>query len=697
MSDLLTDVFGDDLKDVSEEVKPFHSIINKDEKKVHEWLLNVKNALTEEQHTRTRQQRAHLAKYRGLAHDHHTNKRYHDGRRFNKVQRFVINQLHDLTESKVSQMMRIKPAVEILPTNDEWADRSSAKVVGFLIKHLWNINNIDFYIRNMHRYSRIFGENFLFILWDKDAGDLHPSYVTALDRGVSEVVAEDGTVIKIDEDKPIMTGDVCYDLEVPWRVLCQRQQHFEKVEYLIRICTEPTEDLKERYPDKKELIKSTDDLNTFDIENVTEKFLEKHTIVYEFYHKQTGKVGKGAHIRFTQDTILEQNEHPFSHGQLPCIRLTDLDVPEKMNGISKYEQIIPLQNMLDNLSTLIAKNIYLTAHAKWVMPRGAAKIEQLGNDNTIVQYQGPVPPQLMTVQPNSPEVYAFRQQIKEEMQTLYGSQGVFRGEIPAGITAASALQFLNELENERSSTDIAKHGDMVKAVAKMTIAVVGDKYDVDDGRLIRIVGENNKFLIRHFDTANLHKNYDVRYDLSSGLPETKSGKLQRILDTMQRNPSLFSPERWEELLELGNSEKMQTLATAAVKSADSETEDIINGEQVLPPEEYEDHIAHWQSHVRAIQSRSLKEESPVEIMKALKDHIFIHEEAMFLKAKFSPLFQSRLAELKLFPLFFHQGEDAPLSREQQEAVVNGQANRGEDVTGAIPGQDIENQQQQLQE
>ena len=37
-------------------------------------------------------------------------------------------------------------------------------------------------------------------------------------------------------------------------------------------------------------------------------------------------------------------------------------------------------------------------HAKWVMPRGACKIESLGNDNTIVQYQGPVPPQMFKQQ-----------------------------------------------------------------------------------------------------------------------------------------------------------------------------------------------------------------------------------------------------------------------------------------------------------
>ena len=219
------------------------------------------------------------------------------------------------------------------------------------------------------------------------------------------------------------------------------------------------------------------------------------------------------------------------------------------------------------------------------MPKGACKIEQLGNDNTIVQYQGPVPPQLAQVASNPSEVYAFREQIKQDMQTVYGNHGISRGEVPKGITAASALQFLNELENERNSTDISKHSFLVLDIAKMSVAIAGDYYDVDDGRMLRIVGDSNKHLIKHFDVANLNKDYDIRFDNSTGLPETKSAKIQRIMDTMQRNPNLFSPERWEELLDLGSSERMIKLSTDAIQAADSENEDILAREPVGIPQD----------------------------------------------------------------------------------------------------------------
>jgi hypothetical protein len=349
-----------------------------------------------------------------------------------------------------------------------------------------------------------------------------------------------------------------------------------------------------------------------------------------------------------------------------------------------------MQRRYNNINRLIAKNIYLTAHAKWMVPRSSGvKDASLGNDNTLVKFQGPMAPFLAQVQPNSPEVYGYKDGIKQEMQTVYGSQGIARGEVPKGITAASALQFLNELENERNSTDIAKHGFLIRDLAKMSIAVAGDYYDMNDGRMIRVVGKNNKFLVKHFDAANLSKDYDIRYDLSTGLPETKAAKVQRILDAMQRAPKMFSAERWEELLELGNSDRMVRLSTEAVKSADSENEDLLAGEEVALPDDWEDHLIHWESHVRAMQSRSFKEDAPEEYIAAMKEHVFVTEQLIIEKMGKNPLFQAKVAELKLFPLFNHPNMGTPTSAAHQEALVQGQTNRGEAVSGAIPGSDIE--------
>lgn len=687
-----TDLF-DEMEDyeLTEKIKPFYKVKDKQDKELLLWLNKVKNALTHNAKTRTLTQRMNLTAYRGLSLNKWDRRKDYNGtRRMQKLNKFIVNHLRDLTETKVSQMTRLKPSVEVLPSNDEYEDRASAKVVGLLIKHLFYINNIDYLIQRMHREARIFGETYLFIDYDENTGDLTPEYVAARNEGITKIKLSDGS--EIDTSKPIRTGDVSYQPELPWRVLLQRKSCLKDVEYNFRVTVEELDKVKDRFPEHADKIKAEEDLHMFDIENLEDRFLEEHVVVYKFYHKKTEEVPYGMYIEFTKDAILVKEENKFSHESLNFVRLTDQDIPNVLNGVSNYESILPLQKMYDNLSTLIAKNIYLTAHAKWVMPKGAAKIEQLGNDNTIVQYQGPVPPQLIQAAPNPAEVYTFREQIKQDMQTVYGSQGIARGEVPKGITAASALQFLNELENERNSTDISKHSFLVLDIAKMSISVAADNYDIDDGRMLRVVGENNKHLIKHFDTANLHKSYDIRFDNSTGLPETKAAKIQRIMDTMQRNPNLFSPERWEDLLDLGNADRMVKLSTEAIQAADSENEDLLAGEVVGLPEEWEDHLAHWESHARVIQSRSFKEEASLEVKAAFKKHLFITEEFILDKMKTNPLFQSKVAELKLFPLFYHDQETVPYSKEHQEAMVQGQANRGDQVSGVIPGTAVEDKE-----
>ena len=693
MSDFIDDLESQEI-DPEYKKEPFFKVIKKSKEERHEWLTEVCRGLIDQGQQRTWNQRNNLRLYRGV--DNTMRERSIDRdsnmRRLNKMQKFVVNHLYDLTETKISQLARIKPNVEVMPTNDEWQDRASAKVVGQIIKHLWYDNNIDYMVQKAHRYKAIFGEAYMFVTWDKDKGDLHPAYVAARDAGLKSVSLDGIGKFDIENGAPLKTGDVAYDVEIPWRVLLQRKHKYEDVEYMFRISVEPTEELKEDYPNKD--IKPQDSLYMFDVDTLQDIHIEEHIVVFEIYHIPTNKVGKGYYAKFTDSDLLEESmEYPFSHGKLPAVRITDLDVPEVLNGVSRYETVANLQGMYNNLSTLIAKNIYLTAHAKWVMPRGAAKIEQLGNDNTVIQYQGPIAPQMVQVQPNPPEVYAFRQELKQEMQTVYGSHGISRGEVPKGITAASALQFLNELESDRASTDIAKHGFLVKDLAKMSIAVAGDNYDSSDGRLVRIVGENNKYLIRNFDAAHLNKSYDVRFDNSTGLPETKSAKLQRILDAMQRAPQMLSPERWEELLELGNIEKYTSLVSAAIQSADSENEDLVAGREVAEPHEIEDHIAHWESHTKFAQGRMYKEDIEPQLRQRHIEHIRLTEVAMYYKAELNPEFGAKLATLTNFPIFHHEGRQVPVSREHSNAVVQGQANRGDEIQGNIPGVSQEEQSQ----
>jgi hypothetical protein len=165
----------------------------------------------------------------------------------------------------------------------------------------------------------------------------------------------------------------------------------------------------------------------------------------------------------------------------------------------------------------------------------------------------------------------------------------------------------------------------------------------------------------------------------------------QITDIYRTFSDLVEPfsidEQFVDLLDLGNAEKMTTIITEAVRTADSENEDILNGVEVAEPQEWEDHIIHWRLHSKYIQKRSFKEEVPPEYREVLISHIATHEFAMMEKSRENPLFQAKLAQLELFPIFYKDGF-IPQSAEQQTALVQGASNRGEQTSAQIPGQEV---------
>jgi len=136
-------------------VKPFHKVIDKPDKDILEWLNTVSKTLEKQATSRHRLQRDNLEAYRGNVAPINPTSRFSERPHYNRVNKFVINHLYDITETKVSQLCRIKPSVDILPTNDEFEDKNAAKAVKFLINHIWYLNDMDSTLQKMQRYARI--------------------------------------------------------------------------------------------------------------------------------------------------------------------------------------------------------------------------------------------------------------------------------------------------------------------------------------------------------------------------------------------------------------------------------------------------------------------------------------------------------------------------------------------------------------
>jgi len=662
------------------DLPPFFTLKNKSKDDILTWLKD-----TVEYRARSHQEfyrvcRNNLIAYSGRYH-HNAGRRQSESLEYNyrpqrRTTKYFVNHLYEMTENLVSKMTRVKPAVEVIPANDEFEDLNSAKAVDLLLKHLWYINDSDTILQKMHRHKYIFGNAYLMIDWDTTLGDLHPDYVLLRNKKQLD---------KLPKGAPIRTGDVRYDVLLPWNILVDPDKEWGKSKVLFKQECMHLEEARDKYPEHAKALKASKNAFEFSLQSLKDIKKANHILIHTMWHKADDHFPKGRKIVFTNELILEDGELGFSHGEFPVIRLTDIDVPGSVHGISRYQQALNMQTSHNNLSQSIMKNEFLMAAPKWMMPRGACKLDQLANGRTIVQYQGPVAPQLVQMNPTSSTTFDFRDRIENDLGKIMGVHAVSRGEPPKGITAAVALQFLNEQETERGMTDIAKHNLVIREIAIKTVSTAGDYYEIDDGRMIRILGRENKHMVKYFDAANLHKDYDIRIQNSSAIPQSQAARMERILQTMQYSPGLFTPERWAELLEFGSTEKMHTLVTAAIHSAESENEDILEGLPSEEPKEWEDHITHLRVHYKKMQQRSFKEDVTEENRQAFIMHVKVTEMLAAEIAEKNPLFAAKLAEIEQYPMFYEA--PVPPSREQQQLLVQGQSNRGEEVTGAVPAEE----------
>ena len=631
-------------------IPPWVNNVVKSEKKFLQWFKDTYPILEKANQDRIEQLFNNLLWYTGQ-YDH--SKEYRLSLGGNREEKLtpkkvplVVNHMFDLTEQRIARLSRFKSNVKALPVNDEFEDKKSAQFADLILRQLNRQNQFDLKLQEIERWNAVFGEMYLNVEWNQRIGDK--------------------------DKKGERIGDVQYTLAPPFFKLFDSKRHYTQSKWVIEIHEVlHVEEVKKKYGKKVEADGRT---SVYSYEFLKDYFHSKQTdevVVYRFVYPPDEFLEEGAYILFTDTQVLQMADvYPYSHGKFPFVRITDIDVPNRLHGMSLFEHLKPIQHNYNKTTSLISKNIFLVAHPKIMMPEGAAKIESMGNAATAVTFRGPIPPSVVTFAPNPPEVYAFRDKLKQEMEQVGGVYGVSRGAPPPGIRAGIALQFLEEQELQRANTSIVKHNNFIVEVNEMAIAVAGDYYKTDepadDSRLVRILGNNNQYQIKTLANVNLSGPYSIIIQNTTALSDSRAGRTQQIIDLAQNIPGLLSREQMADLLELGAPEKFYDIATAALRSAESENEEILRGEEVSAPDVYEQHIVHWKAHTIIIQGRFYKEDVPAEYKQRMAEHILVHEVFLLEAAMNNPEAAAEVRTLNGFPLFYTP------TPEEQAYLITGQ-------------------------
>jgi len=635
------------------DIKPFQFRDEpNDKEKTLEWLNQNFDNKEEASRSRFIAYRRHHALYKGIHWKYQDTRNSDRDIEYNRRKpRHTVNFIHEMVEAKVSQMARFRASVALIPSNNEQSDINNAKTCKLFLDARGEEIDIEGLHQDADRVKYIFGHVFQFVEWDEVEGPIHPMYRRLQEQFGGDIPSK---IKKKLRKQNVHIGDVSVKNMGPSHVFPELNvtdlKKLNEIEYIEWV---HIEELKRKYPHAAELIKENKrefyDFELTEISRPANMIMVRH-----YFHKKTQYLPEGAEIIYCDDAILSHKNLRYDDGELPFVQDTDIKPYNEFWGRSFIFNIEQMNRYYNNIQSAQARDHGLGSAPKWVTPKGACDVSSFNNEFVLMEFKGPIAPKLVQNNPTSSQSFEIQDRLERKIGQQSQIYEISRGEVPQGVTANSALRFLDEQESQRLFTQETKRKRRVLDVYRMMLKRMGQFYKQNQERMVKTLGKNNQYLIKSFNNANFNRVYDVRLLNSSALPDTKTGKISTIVDlnTATQTDPVFRKEEIIKMLDLALDDAFKDEATVAVDAAKSTLELILEGEEYPEPVKSDNFMVFYSVFSKAIQSVNFKLYVDQETQQKMYDYILTMEMLMYERSMKNQKFAGLLAEFDNYPMFF---------------------------------------------
>ena len=241
--------------------------------------------------------------------------------------------------------------------------------------------------------------------------------------------------------------------------------------------------LKEMYPEFEKLFSGDGT-----IETLTGTYqMKNRTEVLDCYYKKSDgtlhmmKLCKNTIISATEDMV-GYEDGLYNHGKYPVVFDVMYPIEHCPFGFGMIDTGKVTQIEIDKLDNSITENIICNAKPRYLAKRsGNVDIEAFQDfEKQIIYYEGD-PDSLKPVQTNSINQYYLehRERKKDELKELLANRDFQQGATSGGVTAASAIETLQQSGEKRSRSLIDDTYDAYKKIVKLTIEIMRQFYKED--------------------------------------------------------------------------------------------------------------------------------------------------------------------------------------------------------------------------
>lgn len=355
-----------------------------------------------------------------------------------------------------------------------------------------------------------------------------------------------------------------------------------------------------------------------------------HVAVREMHIKPCSEWPKGAVITWTKECILNISESwPFEHGDFPFTKLEHIPTG-RFYGESTLVDIIPLQREFNRTRSQLIEAKNRMAKPQLAAPKGSVDVNKITSEpGLVVEYKpGFAPPQPIPLQNIPSYVIQEYDRIQKDMDDISSQHEVTRGSVPPGVTAATAISYLQEQDDSKLAHTVSSLEEGVERLGKHFLSHVKQFWNAQ--RKINVIGQNGAFEAYMFSKANIRGNTDFRVEAGSATPVSRAAKQAFIMELVKSE--IIPPDKALRYLNMGETAKLYEEMQLDARQAQRENIKLMKKVKVaglwpFGPNEFDNHQIHKLEHDNFCKTQEF-EELDDEIKAAIRSHANAHSQAI---------------------------------------------------------------------
>jgi hypothetical protein len=309
---------------------------------------------------------------------------------------------------------------------------------------------------------------------------------------------------------------------------------------------------------------------------------------------------------------------------VPIVHTKFDHVPGRVYGKTRADDIRHKQFQRNRLEAILELHSRRMANSLWLLPDGVGVSRLSGEQGQFLRYSAlagvPAPTRVPGDNP-PPYLMDWMFRIDAEMDDLFGSKEILRGEVPEGVSAYAAIALIDERARQGQSS----------LMENWTLGWM--KWTMQNLDIWREYAETERVLsagfgaweIEKFSRANFQGGVEVDVETGESRPTTAIARRAALEQAARTGAfNVMDPmERYRYLEALGVPELMEDFKLDLIE-VERENDGLAEGHPILPPMPWQNHALHIARHRRFIMSDKYRA-LPPPLQSAVLQHMMEHQ------------------------------------------------------------------------